>query len=211
MTAPASVAGQSSRDNAFRVTVVGIVLVIAAVLGAQLVGKAAMTLNAFVLLVPAVPLYLVAVKRRPQLTVLVALVCALLFEQFAYDIGPNSGPFTANVPVFRSFGNGVVLLPIEVIIIVGVLAWLMKAALAGRLERPHSAFSRALCVFLFLCFLGFVIGYSRGGDYNIALWEVRPFMLLATTYFVTFTVVKHRSALRTIMWLFVICTGFKAL
>ncbi len=117
-----------------------------------------MTLNVFVLLVPAVPLYLVAVKRRPQLTVLVALVCALLFELFAYDIGPNSGPFTANVPVFRSFGNGVVLLPIEVIIIVGLLVWLMKAALAGKLERPRSAFSKALCVFLFLCFVGFVIG-----------------------------------------------------
>ena len=53
-------------------------------------------------------------------------------------IGPNRGPFTANVPVFRSFGNGVVLLPIEVIIIVGVLVWLMKAALAGTLQTPRS-------------------------------------------------------------------------
>ncbi len=211
MTAPASVAGRSSGDSAFRVTIVGIALVIAGMLGGRLVGKAAMSLNAFVLLIPAVPLYLIAVKRRPRLTVFVALGCALLFEQYAYDIGPHSGPFTANVPVFKRLGDGIVLLPIEVIIIVGVLAWLMKAALAGRLEKPRSAFSKALCAFMFLCFLGFVIGYAHGGDYNMALWELRPFLLLATAYFVTYTVVKNRSALRTVMWLFVICTGFKAL
>jgi len=211
MTASASVARRSSGDSASRVVIVGIALVVAGVLGGQLVGTAAMSLNVFVVLIPAVPLYLVAVKRRPQVTLYLALACALLFEQATYEVGSHPGAFTANVPVFRSFGNGVVLLPIELILIVGVLVWLMKAALAGTLDRPRSAFSRALAAFLFLCLIGFVIGYSRGGDYNKALWEVRPFLLLATTYFVARNVVKHRSALRTVMWLFVICTGFKAL
>ena len=36
-------------------------------------------------------------------------------------------------------------------------------------------------------------------------------MLLAASYFVTYTVVKNRAAIRTILWLFVICTGFKSL
>jgi hypothetical protein len=211
MTAPATFAGQSGSDHAFRVTVVALALVTSAVLGSALVGKAAMSSNAFVLLLPAIPLYLIAMWKRPRLTILISLASALLFEQFTYQIMGHPGPFTANVPVFRSFGNGVILLPIEVIILIGLLVWLMQAALAGRLELPRSAFAKSLAAFLALCSFGFVLGLSRGGDYNIALWEVRPFFLLAVAYFLTSIVIKDRGSLRVILWLFVICTGFKSL
>jgi len=209
MTAPASVAGQFKDDHRVRVAVVGIALVAGGVLGGRLVGSAAMSTNAFVLLIPLVPLFLVAVRRRPRLTVFVALACALLFEQYPYEISGHSGPFTAYVAAFRS--NGMVLLPIELILILAVLVCLMKAAVAGSLELPRSAFSKALGAFLFLCFIGFFVGYSRGGDFNIALWEVRPFLLLATTYFITTILLKNRDSIRTVLWLIVICTGFKAL
>jgi hypothetical protein len=211
VTAPGSVAGRSSGDSTVRVTIIGIALIVTSVLGGRLVGKAAMSLNMFVLLIPLIPLYLIAVKRRPRLTVFIAVGCALLFEQYQYDIGSHTGPFTQFVPVFTRLGTGVAVLPIEGIFIVGLLICIMKAALAGRLERPRSAFSRALCVFLLLCLFGLVIGISHGGDFNIALWELRPMLLLATTYFLTFTFIKNRSALRSVLWLFVICTGFKAL
>src|SRR5262249_42748137 len=78
-------------------------------------------------------------------------------------------------------------------------------------DLPRSAFAKALGAFLFLCSIGFVLGYARGGSYDIALWEVRPFLLLAAAYLITTVLLKHRDSLVTILWLIVICTGFKSL
>jgi hypothetical protein len=211
MTAPATTAGLSSADDTFRVTVVGAALLVAGVLGGVIVGWGAMHANIFVVLIPAVPLYLIAVWKRPLLTTLVVFAAGLLFEQFTYQINGHPGPFTASVPIFRSFGNGVVLLPIEVIIFFGLMVWLMKAALTGTLQIPRSPFAKALGAFLFLLLVGFGIGLSRGGDYNIALWEVRPFFLLAVTYFITSIVMKNRQSLRVVLWFIVVCTGFKSI
>ena len=142
MTVPATAVRQPWEDQTLRILVVRIALVVGAVVGGVIVGQAAMSAQTFVVLVPAVPLLVIAMWKRPWLTLLLAVGAALLFEQFSYTVGTHDGPFTAHVPIFRSFGGGVVLLPIEVLLIMGLLIWLLRAGLMRTLNLPGSAISK---------------------------------------------------------------------
>jgi hypothetical protein len=211
MTAPATTARPPWDDQTLRTVALGTALVLAALGGGLLVGQAATSAQAFVVIIPAVPLCIVAIWKRPWVTPLIAVATALLVEQFEYTIGSHDGPFTAHVPFFRSFGSGVILLPVEVLFIAGLLVWLMRAGLMRALDLPRSAVSKSLLAFAALLILGFGVGLSHGGILNIALWEVRPWMLLIVSYFLTATLLKSRAGLRAVIWLIVLCVGFKAL
>jgi hypothetical protein len=196
-------------DRTVPVLAVGVALTIAALLGGIIVGQAALGVRPFMVMIPALPLVVVLIWKRPWITAYVALAAGLLIELFSYTVGSHDGPVTAKLPIFRSFGGGVVVLPIEVLFFFGLLIWLMRAGLTGRLDLPKSAFAKALVAFWFLLLLSFAIGWSRGGEFNIALWEMRPWMLLTAAYLLTSTLLRTRNALNAILWVLVICTGFK--
>ena len=211
MTVPATAVRQPWEDQTLRILVVRIALVVGAVVGGVIVGQAALSAQTFVVLIPAVPLLVIAMWKRPWLTLLLAVGAALLFEQFSYTVGTHDGPFTAHVPIFRSFGGGVVLLPIEVLLIVGLLIWLLRAGLLRTLNLPGSAISKTIVVFCGLLMVGFAVGVAHNGTFNISLWEMRPWLLLAVSYFLTAVLLKSAAGLRSVMWLIVICIGFKGL
>jgi hypothetical protein len=192
-----------------QVVTVGVALTVAALLGGIIVGQAAMGVRPFMVVLPLIPLLAVLVWKRPWVTPFLALAAGLLIELFNYTIGSHPGPVTARLPIFRSIGGGVVVLPIEVLFFFGLLIWVMKAGLTGRLDLPRSAFSRALIAFWFILAFGFANGISRGGEFNIALWEVRPWMLLTAAYLLTASLLRTRNALKAILWVLVICTGLK--
>jgi hypothetical protein len=207
MAIPATATREPWDYQALRVFIVGASLVITGLLGGYVVGQAAMDFQSAVLLIPAVPLMIIATWKRPLLAPLLALCCALLFEQNPYEIGTHDGPFTAYVAAFRS--SGMILLPVEILLLLGVLLWLMRGGLTRSLNLPRSPIAKALMVFWLLLLLGFAIGLSKGGQFNIALWEVRPFLLLSVTYLLTSSLVKSASGIRAVMWIFVLCVGFK--
>src|SRR5262249_28677159 len=158
MTAPAMTTREPWDAQALRNFLIGTALVVFAVLGGILVGQAAMLQQSAVLVVPAIPLLLVAIWKKPLLTAVLALGSGLLFEQFPYEIGTHPGPFTAHVAMFRSIGNGVVTTPMEILLFVGVLIWVMRAALTRRLDFPRSAISKTLVVFWLLLLVGLGVG-----------------------------------------------------
>ena len=129
------------------------------------------------------------------MTPFVALAAAFLIEQYTYTVGIARRRVTAHLPIFRSIGGGVVVLPIEVLFFIGLLIWLMKAGLTrsartcrsppSRKRSPRSGSS---------CSSGFAIGLSKGGEFNIALWEMRPWMLMTAAYVFTATFVRPRDA-----------------
>ncbi len=196
-------------EQTIRVVAVGVALTIAALLGGVIVGEAAMGVRPFMVALPLIPLLLVLIWKRPSVTAFLALAAALLIEQYTYTVGSHDGAFTAHAAIFRSIGGGVILLPIEVLFFIGLLIWLMKAGLIGRMNMPKSAFAKALAAFWFFLLIGFAIGMSKHGQFNIALWELRPWMLLTAAYVLTSAFLRTRSALNAMLWVLVICTGFK--
>jgi hypothetical protein len=103
------------------------------------------------------------------------------------------------------------VLPIEGVMLVGLMVWLLKGTLKGSLDVPRSQLTRSLIAFWLVLLLGLGIGMSHGGKFHIALWEVRPWICLTVTYLLASAFLTTRLALRAVLWTLVLGTGFKGL
>jgi hypothetical protein len=184
-----------------------------AILGGLAAGHAAMVGHggwAFLAL-PLVFLLPIGYWRWPHAAPLSLLAAGLLIEEWTFSIGNRNGPFTDRIALFRTPIHGVILLPIEGIIIIALLVWAMRATLKRSGSMPWSPLTRALLFFWCLVLFGLGVGLAHGGKFNFALWEIRPWLLLSCTYFLAAVWLTTRRLLRSILWVIVCCTGFKGI
>jgi hypothetical protein len=157
------------------------------------------------LLVPA------AIWKWRRAGVYLLLGGATLIEQFTYSAGMHPGVFTTHVPLYGGLtkGGGVSILDLLVGLV--FVFWLMRGVLDGSWEAPRSPVSRALLVFLALVVLAVGVGLAHGGKSKVILYEVRPWFYLSVAYLLAGSLLRTRAALRGVLWVFVMGTGFKAL
>jgi hypothetical protein len=103
------------------------------------------------------------------------------------------------------------ILPIEALLALAFLVCLMKSVLDGSFRLPRSRLSRALLVFWVPLVVALGLGLSHGGQFNFALWELRPWLLLSVAYLITWGLLRTRASLQSVLWVFVLGSGFKAL
>jgi hypothetical protein len=180
-----------------------------AALGGLIAGTAA-TGQTTLLAVPLLLVVPVVFWKWPQAGPLTLLACATEIELNRYSIGTHPGAFTSRIPIFRSIGHTIIL-PIEGVMILGLLIWVMKGVVGKTLVLPRSELVRPLAVLWGFLVLGFLLGLSHGGKFNFALWELRPWIYLTVTYILASALLTTPAALRGVMWVFVLGTGFKAL
>ncbi len=186
--------------------------IVMAVLGGYVASKLAAMgqpgLLLLAVLVPAVPV----VWRWPVVAVAGILATTVSVEQFQYVVSANvKSAFTAGFPFFRSLSQGTGVSPAEMALAFTALIVVMKAAAAKSWSLPRTPLSRAIAVFLGFVVFGFVLGQARHGEIRIALWEIRPFFYLGMAYVLSATLFQSRRALRSVLWVMVLGSGFKAI
>lgn len=177
-----------------------------------LAGRAAVSGEAMTILgLAAIPVVM-ALATRPRNGVLLLLAVATLVEQFPYFVGARSGVFTSRLGIFSSVTKGSGLSLFELLLGLMVAVWLMHAAATRSWNLPRSPVARALALFMGLVALAVVVGLAHGGTAQVILYEVRPWIYLATGYVLASSLLAGwSSGLRAIMWTIVLGTGFKAI
>src|SRR5581483_1898352 len=201
-----STAGQEAR----RVALLAPVLLLGAIAGGLIAGRATVGIEPALLVVPFVLLLPVAMWKWTHAVPIFLLSAATLVEEWKYTVGSKNGAITDKVPLFRTFAHGTIIMPIEAVIIVALLVWILKAALKGSFDLPRSVMARVLLGFWVLLAIGFGVGLAHGGKFNFALWEVRPWLLLTAAYVFASTLLTSRRALQAVLWTFVLVGAFKA-
>ena len=143
--------------------------------------------------------------RRPLLALGLVIVATTLFDH--YLVGPKS---PLHVPEFYdnlsvSLGVSALLLnPVEILLAILGLGWLVRAV-AGRLPgRPLLAVSWLALAWLGVVLLAIWWGVANGGNGKIGLWILRPTVYFLAMAFLTYQLVRGP---RQVLWLLYLLLG----
>jgi hypothetical protein len=149
--------------------------------------------------------------RSAPIVILVATTA--LFDSFGSQV-PEV--FTGKLPLFRSLSesygaSGAIYFPIEILLGLVLIVWLARAIAEREARFRPSHLGVAVAVFFAVALAAELHGIAAGAIFNISLWEIRPFLYLAVTYFLASRLVDRHAALEAILWGMVIATGVKGI
>jgi hypothetical protein len=169
------------------------------------------SVKAVLVIVPLILVIPVIIWRRPYYGVLFLLGGAVTIENFTYDVGGHKGAFTARIPWWRTFTHGMILFPVEILLILILVIWVLKAGLEGSFGVPKSPVLTCLKGYWVLLILAAGIGLSHGAKMKFDLWELRSWIYLTVAYVLAASLLRTMRALELILWTIVLGTGFKGI
>jgi O-Antigen ligase len=151
--------------------------------------------------------------RLPATAVLVPAVLALVAEQFANGIADQ---LTERLQLFRTLNtsvglSGVVVSPAEIILGTAALTLLVRGMARRDIRLPRSALSRGLAALMLALLLAGLRGKAAGGQFQIIVDEVRPFLYVGALYLMATQAITTRRQLWALLWVDILATGFKGL
>jgi hypothetical protein len=157
----------------------------------------------------------VIVWMAPWTGVMVLVIAATLIEQFPLVAEGANSDGTDRILLFQSLNSaaglgGIYATPFELFLVLLVAVWLIKGFATRTLALPRSAISRAVAVFGFLVAIGWIRGVTSGGSFTDSLLELRPWLYLVITYFVSSQLLTSKKHLQWLVWLLAIGIGIKA-
>lgn len=149
-----------------------------------------------------------------SLMLLVGLV--LLFDQFPV---PGFSSLTSQVEYFKNIKeisylpNVEVLMvnPIEIHLLLLLFTGLVKISIQRRFRLNRiAAWGGFLMLFAWMVF-SLLQGMRTGGDFLVALWEVRALFYFALLYIMVPQIIQTKSQLKMLFWVFIAVISIKAL
>jgi O-antigen ligase len=144
------------------------------------------------------------------LGVLVALArpaIGIYLMVFFTIVGDTS--ITSWYPFTKNFSSGESLLylsdqfivsPLEVMMVAVVVGWLLQMLTHRSWVLHRGPLFRPLMVFTGFMILGLVYGLAKGGDSNVALWEIRAMLYLPVLYVVFTNLFRQRRDYERMFW-----------
>src|SRR5215471_1546431 len=123
--------------------------------------------------------------------------------------------FMARVPMWRSLNDaahisGLYVMLIEVVLALGLVTWIARDGAARRLTLPRTDLAVSLAILLGTALVAEVHGLLSHGDFKISLYELRPFLYLATGYLLASQTLRSRAALHAVLWALVLGVAYRA-
>ena len=157
---------------------------------------------------------LVLLVRHLELGVYFLLGAAIFVEQF-HIFGLDNIP-ALKIPLYLNLNlvtgiGALVFNPIEALLGLMVLIWLLRAA-TSRQWRLRSIPGIVPTVLFLAVLAGYVVfGLARGGQFTVALWEVRALFYLLGVFFIATQVLYTRRHITICLWIIAVALGVKGL
>lgn len=153
---------------------------------------------------------------RLDLSLYLFMFSVILFDQYAI---PGFSSFTYDVRFFHNlkeipyvpYIHSGVVSPFEIHVLIISAVLLIHASVRKNFTfKPIPVWGAFLFFFTLLVF-SFVNGIRGGGDFMIALWEVRALFYLCLMYLVVPQILDTREQVNALFWVFIIGITIKAL
>ncbi|WP_445665943.1 O-antigen ligase family protein [Fodinibius sp. AD559] len=173
-------------------------------------GQYAVVLSIFYLLI-----VLAISILKPDYSLYLLLFLVLIFDQFGI---PGFNPLTYQIDFFRNlkeisyipFFNSGVVNPIEIHLLFLFAALIIFLAAKKDFTLRGIPISLPFLAFVALFFFSVAYGLKNGGDFLVALWEIRALCYLFVVYFLTSQFIRTREQLNILIWVFILGISFKA-
>jgi hypothetical protein len=199
----------------------GLVLVAGGLVFGLLAGELVASGHSAEVLALSAVLIPIAIWNRPQLGPVVLLSASVLVQQVVEtDVTVTEAgvgivrpapppPITSHIPLFQGIGS-FHLEPADLVLLMVAIIYLARTDASTRCW-PRTHVARAVGALLGCVVLGIFIGMTHHGSLREALMEARPYVYLSSAYLLTAVLVRTHSAMRTVLWAFVIATSLRAL
>jgi hypothetical protein len=153
---------------------------------------------------------------KPDYGFYLFILLVLIFDQ--YHI-PGFEPATYTIHFFNNlkeipyipFFNAGVVNPVELLLILIILSVLTYTVVFKDFKlQPIAVWGAFLIFFAFYAF-SFVYGIYAGGDFLVAMWEVRALFYFFLVYLLVPQIIRNREQLNLLIWVFIIGISFKAI
>jgi hypothetical protein len=104
-----------------------------------------------------------------------------------------------------------ILFPVEFLMLVVVLVWILKAGLDRGFGLPKSPVMTCFKIFWILLLIGVGVGMSRGAHLKFDLWEIRSWIYLSVSFMFAAAFLKTRRAFDAVLWTLILGSGFKGI
>jgi hypothetical protein len=95
----------------------------------------------------------------------------------------------------------IIISPVELLLLVLVIAIFARARLAGQPVKPRlGALRLPLLVFGGCVLFGVANGLTHGAQFNIALWEVRGFLMMILVFFLASILIREEEHVNQLIW-----------
>lgn len=159
-------------------------------------------------------IFAVVLFRHLELGIYILLAAALILEQFQIFGIPYvwalQVPMYLNLNLVTGIGP-LVVNPVECLLGVMVLFWFIRATISREWHLQSIPNFWTAVVFLGMLVFFTLYGLATGGDFKVALWEIRALYYLCALYFLTSQVIRTRRQVKTCIWIIILSLGFKGM
>ncbi|MGD2048473.1 MAG: O-antigen ligase family protein [Chloroflexota bacterium] len=116
-------------------------------------------------------------------------------------------PFFKNFSSQESFfylHDALIFSPLELFLLLTLISWLGRGIMRRKLDFYAGPLFWPVMVFTAFIILGLAYGLARGGDINIALWEVRPILYLPIMLILVSNLLTKREHASHLLWVIMV-------
>jgi hypothetical protein len=151
------------------------------------------------------------VWRKPILGAYALIFSAAAVETFNMEF-PDS--FTDRFPLYKPFDQMGLPIPItatELMMLGMIVLVSLKRIGERKVPLELGPLFPALAIYLVFVIFGVANGIGNGGEFNIAIWEMRAQFYPLFMYLIVYNLVSEHAHARKIMWLYIGVVAFKGL
>lgn len=136
---------------------------------------------------------------RPRYGVYLTLFLALVGDSLLAPWYPFYKNFSSPESLFY-LQDALIFSPLEIFLLLTLVSWLGRAMIQRKLDFYTGPLFWPIILFSIFIMVGFFYGVARGGDLNIALWEVRPILYMPVIFILVSNLITKREHVNHLLW-----------
>ena len=136
---------------------------------------------------------------QPRIGLYLILFFSLIGDNVMLPWYPFNKGFSSYESLFY-LSRLLIFSPLEIYILLTIASWLLRGLMLRNFKIKTGGLFKIAVVFLCFVTAGLIYGLATRGNFNIALWQVRPLFYMVMMIFLASNLLENRAQISNLMW-----------